>query len=89
MTVIRKKNAENLNLKSFNRVKLTKVMQVLKLCKLANKPCPGYYLGMNFLFCAISKQFKAAQLNFYIQMYFIESFSANKILNNIKINEIY
>ena len=68
-------------------------MQVLKLCKLAH-----YCFEMNFSKChilcsVISKQSKTAQLSFYMQIYVVfyhtESFSANKILDNVKINEIY
>ena len=66
-------------------------MQFLKLCKLAYKPCPHYCFEMLFSKChilcsAISKQLKTAQLNVF---YHIESFATNKILNNVKINEIY
>ena len=72
-------------------------MQVLKLCKLTFKPRPHYCFEMIFSKChilcsAISKQLKTAHVSFCMQMlYFfnIETFSANKILNNVKINEIY
>ena len=52
-------------------------MQVLKLCKLAYKPCPYYGFEMIFVKChilcsAISKQLKTTQLSFYMQLlYFI------------------
>ena len=71
-------------------------MQVLKLCKLTYKPCAHYCFEMIFSKChilcsVISKQLKTAQVSFYMQFFFyhIESFSANKILNNVKINDIY
>ena len=71
-------------------------MQVLKLCKLAYKHGPHYCFEMFFSNChilcsAISKQLKIPQVSFYMQMlYFfpIESFSANKISNNVNMNEI-
>ena len=68
-------------------------MQVLKLCKLAYKPRPHYCFKMIFSKChilcrlsAISKQLKTTQLSFYIQM--LHFIILNKILNNVKINEI-
>ena len=73
-------------------------MQVLKLCKKAYKPRPHYCFEMIFTKChilnhAISKQLKTALLSFYMQInvvfYHMELFSANKIFNNVKINEIY
>ena len=73
----------------------SKVMQVSKLCKLAYKPCPHYCFERVFsksqiLCSASSKQLKTAQLSCYMQMlYFIISFSANKVINNVKINDIY
>ena len=51
------------------------------------------FSNCQILCIAISKQLKTAQLSFYIYanvvFYHIESFSANKILNNVKINEIH
>ena len=55
----------------------SKVMQVLKLCKLAYKPRSFYSFEMiiskcHILCSAISKQLKTTQLSFYMQMlYFI------------------
>ena len=67
-------------------------MQVLKLCKLAYKPRPHYCFEMIFSKChilcsAISKQLKTAHAN--VVFYHIGSFSENRILNNVKVNEIY
>ena len=72
-------------------------MQVLKLCKLAYKPHPHYCFEMIFSKChilcsVISKQLKTNTIKLLyasVVFYHIESFSANKILNNVKINEIY
>ena len=71
-------------------------MQISKLCKLAYKPrhyCfEMIFSKFNILCSVISKQLKAAQLKLLYAndvFYHIESFSANKILNNVKINEIY
>ena len=72
-------------------------MQVLKLCKLAYKPRPHYCFMMIFSKCQIlcseiSKQLKNSTIKLlYVNVVFhhIESISANKILNNVKINEIY
>ena len=70
-------------------------MQVLKLCKSAYKPRPHNCFEMIFPKChilcsAISKQLKTDNLSVICKyVYHIESFSANKILNNAKINEIY
>ena len=51
----------------------SRVMQVLKLCKLVYKPRPHYCFEMIFSKChilcnVISKQLKTAQLSFYMQM---------------------
>ena len=57
----------------------SKVMQVLKLCKLAYKPRPHFCFEMIFSKChilcrVISKQLKSGQLRVYMQMlYFIIS----------------
>ena len=72
-------------------------MQVLKLCKLAYKPRPHYCFEMIFSKChilcsAISKQLKNSTsklLYANVVLCHIESCSANKILNNVKIDEIY
>ena len=72
-------------------------MQVLKLCKLAYKPRQHYCFKMIFSKChilcsAISKQFKNSKIKLLyanVVFYLIESFSANKILNNAKTNKIY
>ena len=75
----------------------SKLMQVLKLCKLAFKPRPHYCLEMIFSKChilcsVISKQLKTAQLSFIcatVVFYHIESFSDNKILKNVIIKMKY
>ena len=74
----------------------SKVMQVLKLRKLAYKPRPRYCFEMIFSKCHILCVVISKQLNSTIKLlyanvvfYHIESFSSNKILNNVKINEIY
>ena len=53
----------------------SKVMQVLKLCKLTYKPSLHYCFEMIFSKChilcsVISKQLKTAQVSFYMQMLF-------------------
>ena len=69
-------------------------MQVLKLCKLANKPSPHYFFEMIFSKChiscnAISKHFKTAQLSFYMQMlYFIIWHHFQQIKYEIMLKEI-
>ena len=71
-------------------------MQVLILCKLAYKLRSYYCFEMIFSKChiacnGISKHFKQHNSAFFanVVFYHIESFSANKILNNVKINKIY
>ena len=72
-------------------------MHVLKLCKLAYKPRPHNCFEMIFSRChilcsVISKLLKKSKIKLlYANVVFnhIESFSANKILNDLKINEIY
>ena len=67
-------------------------MQVLKLCKLAYKPRPYYCFEMIFSKCHIFCTAKNNTIKFLyanVLIYYIESFSANKILDNAKINEIY
>ena len=70
MTVMRKPKCRKPHLKIPTQ---SKVMQVLKLCKLAYKPRPYYCFEMIFSKChilcsAISKQLKTIQLNFYMQI---------------------
>ena len=63
-------------------------MQVLKLCKLAYKPHPHYCFEMIFPKCHILCSAISKQLYANVVFYHIESFSANKIINNVKIDEI-
>ena len=71
-------------------------MQVLKLCKLAYKLRPHYCFEMiffkmsYFMYCGFQaiKNSTIKLLYANVVFYHIESFSVNKILNNIKINEI-
>ena len=67
-------------------------MQVLKLCKLAYYCYEMIFSKCHILCSVISKQLKTAQFSFLYAndvFYHIESFSANKILNNDNKNEIF
>ena len=66
-------------------------MQVVKLCKSAYKPRPHCCFEMIFANCHFYVVRNSTLKHSYVNVvfYHIESFSANKILNIVKINEIY